>query len=416
MIRCAVFFATVGQRIGGLRWSFVAGQTLLLAAIVLFALSRSVALLVTARAIQGFSCGAVFTAGYPLLYDAVGSAHIGRALGYTSMSLSLGFFVGPVAGGFLYDAVGFVWVFAPSAFLTGLEVLLRLLVVEPEPQIGTTQSRNDSLREGNDPRRPLLEGHSGSSAESASAQEVSSAYGTSAGGPVPESATSKAAVRPVRVLLRSPRFLTAMISLFVINNITASFETFIPVFAYEQFGFTSSQTALLFLAITVPMICSPLSGYLSDRFGARGPALSGFMLWCPTMVGMFLMDKPGRQQDVHLGYFIALLTSFGVGSTLTFTPIYSEVSASVEEIKREAPEALGDRGAVILAFGLENGAFGLGAMIGPIYAAVLNRKYGFGGMSAVFGALSLINCLPVALYTGDRYARGTAPRPITEAA
>ncbi|RYF43173.1 MAG: MFS transporter, partial [Cytophagaceae bacterium] len=89
-------FAAIGQRIGGLRWPFVIGQTLLLAAILMFAFSRSLILLIIARVIQGLSCGAVFTAGYPLLYDAFGSAQIGQVLGYTSMSLSLGFFVGPI--------------------------------------------------------------------------------------------------------------------------------------------------------------------------------------------------------------------------------------------------------------------------------------------------------------------------------
>ena len=150
------------------------------------------------------------------------------------------------------------------------------------------------------------------------------------------------------------------------------------------------------------MICAPVSGYLCDRFGAKGPALAGFILWGPTMLGMLLMDDPSMSQDVQLRYFLVLLTLFGIGSALTFAPIYSEVSASVEEMEENRPGVFGDRGAMILAFGLENAAFGLGAMVGPIYAAVLKERFGFGGMSAVLGLLSLLTCIPISLYTGGK--------------
>jgi MFS family permease len=408
-------FAAIGQRIGGLRWPFVIGQTLLLAAIVMFAFSRSLALLIIARIIQGLSCGAVFTAGYPLLYDAFGTAQIGQALGYTSMSLSLGFFVGPILGGFIYDAMGFEWVFAPSVLLTGLEVILRLLVIEPIPykkplEVLSKQPADCSACEAHDQRAPLLAQPSGlftqeldtSAVRVLPSRDSGTSYGTMDSDEVSDASTATTTEGPIKVLLRDPRFLTSMASLFMINNFTASFETIIPVYAYEQFGFTSSQTALVFLCITIPMICSPISGYLCDRFGAKGPALAGFVLWGPTMLGMLLIDDQNMPQDVQLRYFLVLLTLFGVGAGLTFAPIYSEVSASVEEMEQKTPGVFGERGAMILAFGLENAAFGLGAMVGPIYAAVLKERFGFGGMSAVLGLLSLLTCIPISLYTGGK--------------
>ena len=377
----------------------------------MFAFSRSLILLIIARVIQGLSCGAVFTAGYPLLYDAFGSAQIGQVLGYTSMSLSLGFFVGPILGGFIYDAVGFEWVFAPSIILTGLEVMLRLLVVEPSPSSKLNQTHHTcpDAREAQDQREPLLAHPSGlltqqfdpSAVRMPSPGVPETSYGTVTPDNVSDASTT-VSEGPIKILLREPRFLTCMGSLFMINNFTASFETIIPVFAYERFGFTASQTALVFLCITIPMICAPVSGYLCDRFGAKGPALAGFILWGPTMLGMLLMDDPSMSQDVQLRYFLVLLTLFGIGSALTFAPIYSEVSASVEEMEENRPGVFGERGAMILAFGLENAAFGLGAMVGPIYAAVLKEKIGFGGMSAVLGLLSLLTCVPISLYTGGK--------------
>jgi MFS family permease len=318
---------------------------ILLAAILMFAFSRSLTLLITARIIQGLSCGAVFTAGYPLLYDAFGSAQIGQALGYTSMSLSLGFFVGPILGGFIYDAAGFEWVFAPSVILTGLEVILRLLVIEPASStqtsqkqhacshVCTTQDQREPLLAQSQPSGLLTQESDGFLARVQSSRDSNASYGTVNSDEDSNASTVSASKGPTRVLLSDPRFLTAMFSLFMINNFTAAFETVIPVYAYERFGFTSSQTALIFLCITIPMICAPLSGYLCDRFGAKGPALAGFVLWGPTMLGMLLIDDPDMSQDMQLRYFLILLTLFGIGAALTFAPIYSEVSASVEEME-----------------------------------------------------------------------------------
>ncbi|KAM0721988.1 hypothetical protein Q7P37_002914 [Cladosporium fusiforme] len=405
----SVFFASLGHRFSSLRWSFIAGQTMLFASILVYAFARSLPLLVIARLIQGFSCGAVFTAGYPLLYDAVGSQHIGRALGYTSMSLSLGFFTGPIVGGFLYDAAGFEMVFAPSILLTGVEVILRFLVVEPTPYDSLDQQEGTRVQEPQSQQQPLLGqrketrgmGKYDPVVYTSSPTRCTASYGTSTQDGSLESSRFPSSNQAVRILLCHPRFLTAMVALFMVNCFTGSFEAIIPVFTYERFGFTSSQTAMVFLCITIPMVCSPISGYLCDRFGSRGLALSGFMLWGPTMIGMLLVDDMDKPQDLQLRYFLALLTLFGIGSALTFAPIYSEVSASVEEIEKEMPGVFGKRETIILAFGLENAAFGLGAMIGPLCAAILDEKYGFGGMSAVLGVLSLITCLPVALYTGS---------------
>jgi MFS family permease len=338
-------------------------------------------------------------------------------MGYTSLSLSVGFFVGPILGGFLYDTMGFEWVFAPSALLTGLEVVLRLLVVEPTSSTKPLQKQHTGCDacQTEDQRAPLLAQSPGlftqqfdtSAVQVLPSGNLGTSYGTldsDHASDVSNTSTISDSEGPIKVLLREPRFLTCMGSLFMINNFSAAFETIVPVFAYERFGFSASQTALIFLCITIPMICSPVSGYLCDRFGAKAPTLAGFLLWGPTMFGMFLIDDPSIPQDVQLRWFLVLLTFFGIGSALAFAPTYSEVASSVEEMEENRPGVFGERGAMVLAFGLENAAFGLGAMVGPIYAAVLKEKFGFGGMSAVLALLSLMTCVPIALYTGKKPA------------
>jgi MFS family permease len=409
-----VSFGFIGQRLSGLRWPFIIGQSLLLAAIVLFAVSRSVVLLVVARVIQGFSCGVVMTVAYPLLFDAVGSAQMGQAIGYASMSMSLGWFAGPIVGGILYDAAGFEWVFVPSAIATGLEIVMRFLLVEPvehaksentsqvDPDVEHQQQ--DLLLPKSIPGLRLNDGHS--SQESLTLFPAQSYGSISRRDFDDDDSDPSAHESPLKILLRNPRFLTSMVSLFVINSFTASYETIVPVFTYERFGFTSTQIALSFLCITVPMLVSPLSGYLCDRFGPKILVLSGFGLWAPSLACMLLADDSSKSEATQLKIFLALLLLFGISVTLTWAPVYSEVSAAVEELGEKSPETFGARNAMVLAFGLENGAFGLGAMIGPICASAIKERYGFGIMSAFLGAVSILMCIPVALYTGtDLLAR-----------
>lgn len=50
-----------------------------------------------------------------LLNDFIGAEHIGKAMGYTSMALSMGLLLGPVLGGVLYEYGGYFQVFYPPS-------------------------------------------------------------------------------------------------------------------------------------------------------------------------------------------------------------------------------------------------------------------------------------------------------------
>jgi predicted MFS family arabinose efflux permease len=66
------------------------GLVALGSATVIFALSTKLWLLLVARALQGLSTAIVITVGFALVFDKVGPSQLGQAMGYTSMSLSLG--------------------------------------------------------------------------------------------------------------------------------------------------------------------------------------------------------------------------------------------------------------------------------------------------------------------------------------
>ncbi|KAF7588437.1 hypothetical protein BBP40_005701 [Aspergillus hancockii] len=172
----SLLFGWIGDHTKTRQGPFLLGLLVVGGATLLSALTTSLPLFLLARVLQGISTASVFTIGYSLLLDTTGSKHIGSALGFTSMSLSLGLFAGPIIGGFVYDIAGYLAVFAPAFALIILEIILCMLV-DPPP----SRYKPHTYTSGEE--SPLLD-------------------------PRPEQPSSPALV----ILLQSPRFLVAMLA------------------------------------------------------------------------------------------------------------------------------------------------------------------------------------------------------------
>lgn len=94
-------------------------------------LARSPVLFVIARGLQGLSGAAVWVAGLALVVDTVAEDRVGEAMGYTTMGMSVGSLLGPAAGGVLYDKLGFYGAFYVPIALIVLDIVLRLVMIEP---------------------------------------------------------------------------------------------------------------------------------------------------------------------------------------------------------------------------------------------------------------------------------------------
>ena len=82
------------------------------------------------RILQGMSAAVVWTVGLALLADTVGHEKIGQAMGYVAMSMSVSVLVGPLLGGVVYDKAGFYAVFTMGFGVIGVDIVLRVLLVE----------------------------------------------------------------------------------------------------------------------------------------------------------------------------------------------------------------------------------------------------------------------------------------------
>ena len=82
------------------------------------------------RALQGMSAAMVWTAGLALLADNVEKGELGQCLGYVTVAINAGTLLGPLSGGIVYDKGGYFAVYEMAFALIGLDILLRLVLIE----------------------------------------------------------------------------------------------------------------------------------------------------------------------------------------------------------------------------------------------------------------------------------------------
>ncbi|PKY01052.1 MFS general substrate transporter [Aspergillus campestris IBT 28561] len=360
----SLLFGWVGDRTKAKQVPFLLGMIVVGGATVLFSLTKTLSLVLLARLLQGLSTAIVFTIGFSLLLETVGSKHIGRAVGFTSMSLSLGLFGGPIIGGFVYDRAGYFAVFVPAFALILLEIILRLLL-RPCPPV----------RHSNDPdeNEPLLPDTGDTDTQTASAATAPS------------------------ILLRTPRFLVAMLGMCLLNTFMTAFEAVLPVYLRSTFHYSPNQIAIVFLSNTLPMVLSPLSGAVVDRIGPFWPAVGGFAVAGPSMMLLALVQHNSTTSSLLLRVFLFL---FGCGVSMAMPAVMAEISMATEAVGARHPGIFGRYGAYSQTYGLSNAAFAGGTLAGPLLGGYISEWAGWGVMVAVLGGLSLGMVVLVVVFTG----------------
>jgi MFS family permease len=343
------------------------GLALLGSATILFALAPSLTFVLIARALQGFATAIVFTVGFALLFDKIGSEQLGQAMGYTSMALSLGWFLGPVVGGVIYKKWGYFAVFTLPLILVAVEIVLRLLIVEEKKE--KLKVFITDVEDGE--TQPLL------------TPNVQ-----------PKSAQRNALV----VLIQSPRFLIGMFGFSVLNGQMIAMDGVLPVYIKELFGFNSEQVSLVFLALTMPTLLSPLFGELSDRLGStKWPAVAGLTLSIPALLLLRMVQEDTKKDLVIL---IVILVVLGLSFAIGLPPLAAEVMHVVEEIEEKNPGIFGPHGATGQAYGLTNAGLGLGCAVGPIAVGFARVEYGWAVAVTSMAVMSAIAIVPVLPVTG----------------
>ena len=309
-------FGWLADRSPSRRMPFLLGLCINAVATAIFGLAKSVYVLALSRFLQGLSAAIVWTVGLALLVDTVDQEDIGQWMGYVLTSVNAGILVAPLAGGLLYESLGYPSVFIVMVGLITVDILLRLIMVEKKSavrwrKLAFCNSHLDTPRDTHDrsDQKPNL------AWPSTEYEEKNICPGNK---PLDMASTleeqtllvrSVTHAPPLITLLKSPRVLAALYGKWVEATIVIGFDSALPVFVSQTFGWNSRGAGIIFLTVALPSLSAPFIGMLSDKYGARWVSAIGFMICTPATILLLLIS---RHTITHIVLFCALLTIDGM--------------------------------------------------------------------------------------------------------
>ncbi|MBE7180411.1 MAG: MFS transporter [Terriglobus roseus] len=429
------------------RLPLLCGLVTLGGATVLLQLGTSITVLIIGRVLQGLSAAIVWVVCLALLSDTVGSKAIGEAMGWVSTSMSAAILLAPILGGVVLEKAGYSAVFAMAYGLLGLDIVLRLAIIErsvaakyeaPRRPMSMTVTRESWLvPPRSPPPHPADEKISLATALRIDTSQLITAfpkppgsveYGplTSSSSPLsttspfsavppfsPTSPTSidcpklqplqRSRLPPIITLLASRRLLSALWGVMVQAALLTAFDSTVPLYVHEIFGWDSVGAGLIFLPLLLPSMLGPLIGRLVDRFGSRWFATAAFLFAAPFLVLLRFVHYNSMGQKVLLcGLFVLL----GLCLNLMVGPLMAEIAWIVEDKEAQRPGLFGEKGAYAQAYGLFNMAFAAGCLIGPLWGGMVREHAGWGTMTWTLAVVSGISAIPTALWCGGWLVRG----------
>ncbi|KAJ4368884.1 hypothetical protein N0V83_005966 [Neocucurbitaria cava] len=373
-----------------LPWYF--GIILITTGSLLFGLSSNIAMLMCSRVLHGVSSSILYTVGLAVLVDTIGKDEVGQWMGTAMSCNNVGIIISPLLGGILFDKGGKMAVFAIMLGLGAIDIILRLFMKEPPRETRVfmkSANSSGSFETGNGDEKEKTQ------------ISVVILPSTSESEPVSTSTAFRTRRLPgILALLRQPRLLAAMFGVFINETIIASLCATLPLFVHSTFHWTALAAGLIFLCIAIPTFGGPLAGALSDRFGARWIAVSGFALTAPMLVLLRLVQQDSLEHKVLL---CALLTMAGAALTLFLAPLGAECSFVAEETSEEMGCDL-----YASSFSLMNCALASAGLLGPLAAGGLVNAAGWKWMTVALGSFCALGIVPCALVTGNRRAVQTS--------
>lgn len=403
----------VADRTSSRRSPLLVGLLALAGSTVMLCVGNSIAVLAAGRVLQGMSAAVVWVVGLALMVDTVGSEGVGQAMGYVGLSMSLAVLFAPLLGGIVFAASGYYAVFAMAFGLTVLDVTMRLVMVEKKVAVKWLPAEEVAVQpeamkvDGADERPTALDSTpdielqsvSGPTAVASQQHEKEAAVERALPSAVPRTFKAFVAKLPaVLYLFSSRRVLSALWACTIQSSLLTSFDAILPLFVKHTFHWNSLGAGLIFLPIVVATFGGPIVGWASDKHGPRWFAVSGFVLACPFLILLRLVDHNSLEQKVLL---CALLALIGVALTLCLVPLMAEITYAVEaKAARHPPGFFGKNGAYAQAYSLFNMAWAAGCLIGPLVGGLVNQSAGWATTTLILGIVSIVTAIPTAVWTG----------------
>ena len=294
------------------------------------------------------------------LYATSGS--LATVLAVNEVAISLGFMLGPVAGGALFEAGGFTLPFFISAGLVLLGMPLSLAVLSQLPRKGNGSGGSAS--------EPLL-----------TADDVVNGDG------------DNGQLLTPRTLSRAQKLKMAVAagSAFMCVLCFAEFNVLLEDYAEQALDMKTTAISALFAGLSLSYsLAAPLAGRATDMYGARGPMVAGLLV---SALGRAVVICPGQasiaravgtsEVRVRTVSASAGLTLFGLGQSFCLVPSLPSMKAVAGDYPSES---------VVSAFYMSLSA---AEAIGSMVAGALGEAVGFSWTFAIFGGLTAAYALAV---------------------
>jgi EmrB/QacA subfamily drug resistance transporter len=285
------------------RWSDLVGRkSIYTAGLALFVIGSaccgaapSLPLLVAARAFQGLGGAMILSTAQAIIADSFPPQRRGRAIGWNSVVIAIGFTAGPTLGGLITHYFDWRWVFYVNVPIGAIALIVSHGYLRASAGAAAartpTGSRFDLVGAGMFAVAfvtSMLALSFGQSWGWTSVRVLSCATITAAA-IWNALRVERCAARPVvdLRLLGNGIFGEALLSAFLATLAAFSVSFILPLYFEQLRGFAVNRAGLLMSALPLTIVLvAPLSGTLADRVGSRGLAGGGLLLVC---VGLALL-------------------------------------------------------------------------------------------------------------------------------
>jgi MFS family permease len=156
----------------------------------------------------------------------------------------------------------------------------------------------------------------------------------------------------------------------------------------DKFGWTASKSGLIFVMLSFSILFDPYIGHLTDRHGCRGLTVLGLLIGIITWSLLCLATSNSTAIIILLS---ALLFFVGIAAGLMITPNMVEISHAVDFMSQTSQGSSSDPAKVMArAYSLLNMSWGIGSVVGPLWAGAVIETRGWQGMCVSFVVLQLI--------------------------
>jgi EmrB/QacA subfamily drug resistance transporter len=311
---------------------FTSGFAVFTIASALCGLSQNSTTLISLRGAQGVGAAMIGATSAAIVTEAFPPTKRGRVLGVNTLSVYTGLSIGPTLGGVLVQSLGWRSIFYINVPI-GI-IVVSLAVARLKESVDKSRGEHFDLLGA----FSFIVGLSlfliGLTFVGSIPLTEPFIIGALSGGLaflavflMVELRRGKGALLDLGLFRRSQLFAAANLS--ALLNYTAYFAVpfFISFYLQRLMGYSPAEVGLILVSMPVPMaLLSPISGWLSDRFGSRLFTSLGMGLICASL---FLLSQLGL--DTPLLYTFIGLFMLGLGMGLFSVPNTSSVMGSVEK-------------------------------------------------------------------------------------